>query len=121
MRILILEVLEADAWPMAPPTRSPTWLNRRAWPRSSPHAPHTPHAPSCRWGLVYGELLTLNDPETRLPAIDHLEGFLPDRPSLYRRVLVPSIIHGAAVPAWLYASGRPPDRHARLLLGSRWR
>jgi gamma-glutamylcyclotransferase (GGCT)/AIG2-like uncharacterized protein YtfP len=78
-------------------------------------------APGGRWGPVYGELLTFDDPETRLPAIDHLEGFLPDGPSLYRRVLVPTIIHEVIVPAWLYASGRPPDRHARPLSGSRWR
>ena len=42
-------------------------------------------------------------------------------PCLYRRVLMPAIIHGVTVPTWLYASGRPPDRHARLLSGSRWR
>ena len=37
------------------------------------------------------------------------------------RVLVLTIIHKGVVPAWLYASGRPPDRHARPLPGSRWR
>jgi len=78
-------------------------------------------APGGRWGPVYGELLTFDDPETRLPAIDHLEGFLPGEPSLYGRVLVPTIIHGGAVPAWVYASEGPPDRHARPLSGSRWR
>ena len=78
-------------------------------------------APGGRWGPVYGELLTFDDPETRLPAIDRLEGFLPGGPCLYRRVLVPASIHGVIVPAWLYASGRPPDRDARPLPGSRWR
>ena len=78
-------------------------------------------APGGRWGPVYGELLTFDDPETRLPAIDRLEGFLRGGPCLSRRVLVPAIIHGGAVPAWLYASGRPPDRHVRPLPGSRWR
>lgn len=29
------------------------------------------------WGRVYGELLTFDDPESRLPAIDRLEGFRP--------------------------------------------
>jgi len=77
--------------------------------------------PGGRWGPVYGELLTFDDPETRLPAINRLEGFLPGGPSLYRRVLVSAIIHGGTVPAWLYARGRPPDRHARPLPGSRWR
>lgn len=28
---------------------------------------------------MYGELLTFDDPETRLPAIDRLEGFHPGR------------------------------------------
>ena len=78
-------------------------------------------APGSRWGPVYGEVLTFDDPRTRLPAIERVEGFLPGGPSLYRRVLVPTIIHGVIVPAWLYASGRPPDRHARPLPGSKWR
>jgi len=55
------------------------------------------------WGCVYGELLTFNDPETRLPAIDRLEGFRPGGSSLYRRILVPVCIeHGKTLPAWLY-------------------
>ena len=57
-------------------------------------------APGCRWGPVYGELLTLDDSETRLPAIDRLEGFLPDGPSHYRRVLVPVFDDKRTVPAW---------------------
>ena len=40
------------------------------------------------WGAVYGELLTFDDPETRLPPIDRLEGFRQGGRSLYRRVLV---------------------------------
>lgn len=54
------------------------------------------------WGRVYGELLTFDDPETRLPAIDRLEGFRPGGPSLYRRVLVPVQVDGAVCPVWLY-------------------
>ncbi|GAB6094071.1 gamma-glutamylcyclotransferase [Desulfatiferula olefinivorans] len=57
------------------------------------------------WGPVYGELLTFDDPETRLPAIDRLEGFHPGGPCLYRRVLVPVQVNGAVLPAWLYVSG----------------
>ena len=41
------------------------------------------------WGPVYGELLTFDDPESRLPAIDRLERFHPGGPSLYHRVMVP--------------------------------
>jgi gamma-glutamylcyclotransferase (GGCT)/AIG2-like uncharacterized protein YtfP len=54
------------------------------------------------WGRVYGELLTFDDPETRLPAIDRLEGFRPGGSSLYRRVLVPVQVDGAVCPVWLY-------------------
>lgn len=57
------------------------------------------------WGRVYGELLTFDDPETRLPAIDRLEGFRPGEPSLYRRVLVPVRTNEAELPAWLYVVG----------------
>jgi len=77
-------------------------------------------APGGRWGPVYGELLTFDDPETRLPAIDHLEGFLPDGPSLYRRVLVP-VYAGGALPelSWVYVSARPLVA-LKLLLGGCW-
>jgi gamma-glutamylcyclotransferase (GGCT)/AIG2-like uncharacterized protein YtfP len=54
------------------------------------------------WGRVYGELLTFDDPESRLPAIDRLEGFRPGDRSLYRRVLLPVIIIDMIQPAWLY-------------------
>lgn len=54
------------------------------------------------WGPVSGELLTFDDPETRLPAIDRLEGFQPGGPSLYKRVLVPVQADGAVCPVWLY-------------------
>ena len=54
------------------------------------------------WGSVYGELLAFDDPESRLPAIDRLEGFHPGGPCLYRRVLVPVRVNGGEFPAWLY-------------------
>ena len=54
-------------------------------------------------GPVYGELLTFDDPETRLPAIDRLEGFSPEGRCFYRRVLFPvSIIRGSFTVAWVY-------------------
>jgi gamma-glutamylcyclotransferase (GGCT)/AIG2-like uncharacterized protein YtfP len=53
--------------------------------------------------LVYGELMTFDDPEARLPALDRLEGFDPTHPSLYRRVLIPTeTMGGAGVLAWAY-------------------
>ena len=72
------------------------------------------------WGPVYGELLTFDDPESRLPAIDRLEGFHPDRSSLYRRVLVPVCIRQETVlGAWAYA-GESEQRFHRFLLDERW-
>ena len=71
------------------------------------------------WGPVYGELLTFDDPENRLPAIDRLEGFHPGGPCLYCRVLVPIRTNGTGLPAWLYVG---EDLSGRLtpLGGSRW-
>ena len=77
-------------------------------------------APGGRWGPVYGELLTFDDPETRLPAIDRLEGFLPGGPCLYRRVLVPTIIHRGGVLAWLYVGGKISEDRVTPLESGRW-
>lgn len=57
------------------------------------------------WDVVHGELVTFDDPEKRLPAIDTLEGYRPGERSLYTRVLVPVALSGAgtAVLAWAYA------------------
>jgi len=53
---------------------------------------------------VWGELFAFDDPEARLPALDHLEGFDPeDRSNPYRRVLVPvETASNDRVPAWAY-------------------
>jgi hypothetical protein len=45
--------------------------------------------------LVCGELMTFDDPDVRLLALDCLEGFETARPSLYRRVLIPTETLGA--------------------------
>jgi gamma-glutamylcyclotransferase (GGCT)/AIG2-like uncharacterized protein YtfP len=54
------------------------------------------------WGRVYGELLTFNDPESRLPAIDRLEGFDPNGRSMYQRVLVVAECHDRLFSCWTY-------------------
>jgi gamma-glutamylcyclotransferase (GGCT)/AIG2-like uncharacterized protein YtfP len=93
-------------------TSSPTAL-RTLWPTLATQArlseqlasysePALQSATADDWGRVYGELLTFNDPESRLPAIDRLEGFRPGDKSLYRRVLLPVIIIDMIQPAWLY-------------------
>ena len=73
-------------------------------------------------GPVYGELLTFDDPETCLPAIDRLEGFHPGGSSLYRRVLVPvCIAHGMVLPVWVYVAGGFLERSAlRKQEGTTW-
>ena len=71
------------------------------------------------WGAVYGELLTFDDPETRLPAIDYLEGFRPDGHSLYRRALVPATVGGACELAWVYTVETTGIKRRRIVSG-RW-
>jgi len=73
------------------------------------------------WGPVYGEILTFDDPENRLPAIDRLEGFHPGGPCLYRRVLVPVWINGTVLPAWLYVVGDRWTGSVKELTGGIWR
>ena len=81
---------------------------------------HQENATGAPWDPVYGELLTFDDPETRLPAIDRLEGFHPGGPCLYRRVLVPVQVIGADLPAWLYVGEDPISGRLTPLGGSRW-
>jgi len=64
-------------------------------------------------------LYAFDDPEKRLPAIDHLEGFVTGDPaSPYRRVLIPARTdHGATVLAWAYVIREARGTH---LPGGRW-
>ena len=71
------------------------------------------------WGLVHGELIYLDFPERRLPAIDGLEGFRPGNPSLYLRVLVPVAVDGACEIAWTYVVADACTTQRRLHSG-RW-
>ena len=73
------------------------------------------------WGPVYGEILTFDDPETRLPAIDRLEGFHPGGPCLYRRVLVAVRTKGTLLPAWLYVVGDRWTESCKELSSGIWR
>lgn len=71
------------------------------------------------WGPVHGEILTFDDSEARLSAIDRLEDFNPGGASVYRRVLVPVTVKGAPETAWAYtieASGI----HGRRIASGRW-
>lgn len=71
------------------------------------------------WGVAYGELLTFDDPEARLPAIDRLEGFRPDGHSLYRRVLVPATGESAGEVVWVYTIEAKHIKGRRIASG-RW-
>ncbi|MEP0765511.1 MAG: gamma-glutamylcyclotransferase [Fimbriimonadia bacterium] len=73
------------------------------------------------WGPVYGELLTFDDPGTRLPAIDRLEGFHPGGPCLYRRVLVPVRTKETVLQTWLYVVGDRWTGGFKDLSGGIWR
>ncbi len=70
-----------------------------------------------RGGAVYGELLTFDDPEERLPALDGLEGFTPGAPGLYQRVLVPVELRDTKLLAWTYAIPSATGAH---LPDGRW-
>ncbi len=69
------------------------------------------------WGAVYGELLTFDDPEDRLPAIDRLEGFRPGASNLYRRVLVAATVDGARELAWVYKFETTRIKRRRIVSG----
>ena len=69
-------------------------------------------------GAVSGELIAFDDPVSRLPAIDHLEGFRPGGSSLYRRVLVPASVSGARELAWVYTVEAAGIKGRRIMSGS---
>ncbi len=71
------------------------------------------------WGAVYGELLSFNDPESCLPAIDRLEGFCSSGRSLYRRVLVPVTVNSTRELAWVYTVETTGIKRHRIVSG-RW-
>ena len=68
------------------------------------HTPPEPGMLSPGWDTVHGELLSFDDPQDRLPALDGLEGFRPDEKSFYERVLIPATLaeKGTSVLAWAY-------------------
>ena len=72
-------------------------------------------------GPVYWEILTFVDPETRIPAIDRLEGFHPGGHCLYRRVLVSAQANGTERPVWLYVTGDRWTGSYKELTGGIWR
>jgi gamma-glutamylcyclotransferase (GGCT)/AIG2-like uncharacterized protein YtfP len=61
-------------------------------------------APLMEGPRVFGEIFAFDDPKSRLPAIDLLEGFDPtDASSHYRRVLLPVLTNEDSILlAWTY-------------------
>ena len=80
-----------------------------------PHALNTPSAGD--WDLVYGELITFPNPAQNLSPLDYLEGYRPDQPSLYHRVLVPAQANFRPTCAWAYIM-RVPVRGQRIASGA---
>jgi gamma-glutamylcyclotransferase (GGCT)/AIG2-like uncharacterized protein YtfP len=76
-------------------------------------------APLLEGPRVFGEIFTFDDPESRLPALDRLEGFDPaDTSSHYRRVLLPVETNGGSVLlAWAYVV---EESSGTYLPGGRW-
>ena len=68
---------------------------------------------------VLGEIFAFDDPKSRLPALDRLEGFDPtEASSHYRRVLLPVETNGGSVLlAWAYVVEASSGSH---LPGGRW-
>ncbi|GAB6908734.1 AIG2 family protein [Desulfosarcina cetonica] len=120
-----IPVLQVPDWDVLAHGTSDVWTDVATQARLSEQLASYPEpalqsATAGDWGRVYGELLTFDDPETRLPAIDRLEGFHPGGPSLYRRVLVPVCITGMAQPAWLYTGDSCLQPDLRLIPSGTW-
>jgi gamma-glutamylcyclotransferase (GGCT)/AIG2-like uncharacterized protein YtfP len=76
-------------------------------------------APLMEGPRVFGEIFAFDDPESRLPALDRLEGFDPsDASSHYRRVLLPiETTEGSVLLAWAYVV---EESSGSRLPGGRW-
>jgi gamma-glutamylcyclotransferase (GGCT)/AIG2-like uncharacterized protein YtfP len=76
-------------------------------------------APLMEGSRVFGEIFAFDDPESRLPAFDRLEGFDPsDASSHYRRVLLPiETTEGSVLMAWAYVVEKSSGSR---LPGGRW-
>lgn len=68
-------------------------------------------------GIVHGEVMTFEDVERRLIALDALEGYTPGSRSLYERVLIPVRTEAGILAAWTYRIVRRAGAH---LPGGRW-
>ena len=78
-------------------------------------------APECSregWRPVQGQLITLADYRTAWATLDAWEDANPDRPLLFRRVIVRvEREHGVPVTAWTYIVPRLPEGSRELVTG----
>ena len=76
-------------------------------------------SPLLEWPRVFGEIFAFDDPESRLPDLDRLEGFdSADTSSHYRRILLPvETNEGPGLLAWAYVVEQSSGSH---LPGGRW-
>lgn len=74
-------------------------------------------ASSRTMGTVHGQLMTFDDPDKRLAALDALEGYVPGEKGLYERVLISAEAADAIFLAWAYRIERATGVY---LPGGRW-
>lgn len=80
-----------------------------------------PLAADSSWRLIYGELLCFDAALPYIHQLDRLEGFTPNAPSLYSRVLLRA--HGShtqSVSAWAYICKDPRSWNLRELNKASW-
>ena len=91
----------------------------KARPEGASHGRRASKRHTGQLGLCVRGTLTFDDPESRLSAIDRLEGFHPGGSSLYKRVLVPACISGQISPEWVYVVA-PKHRAWKFLSKGIW-
>ncbi len=77
-----------------------------------------PDYPRDQWRPITGQLITLADYRTAWPTLDAWEDASPDRPLLFRRVIVRvERDNGVPISAWTYIVPRLPDGSRELATG----
>ncbi|MGI9050010.1 MAG: gamma-glutamylcyclotransferase family protein [Rubrobacteraceae bacterium] len=94
-----------------------SWADAATQDRLNGTTTTIPEIQAGEWDEVQGEVLAFGDPGSRLPPLDRLEGFDPNAPSLYQRVLLPVRTSGSSITAWTYVVGAPSGVY---LPGGRW-
>jgi gamma-glutamylcyclotransferase (GGCT)/AIG2-like uncharacterized protein YtfP len=75
--------------------------------------------PASAWEPIWGELLSFENPALCLQGMDALEGYHPQQPSHYRRVLV-RLDQPAGLPVWTYVAPRGELPEGARQVHTRW-